>query len=86
MSQWFITRASGNIAEYNIIYHLITDLTETPSVYHTNRVGPSLCIASKEMSYDTTDNWQVFLRFKLSLSSALDFQHNQTSCASFSKW
>lgn len=54
MSQWFITRASGNIADYNIIYHLITDLTETPSVYHTNSVGPSLCIASKEMSYDTT--------------------------------
>lgn len=55
MSQWFITRASGNIADYNIIYHLITDLTETPSVYHTNSVGPSPHIASKEMSYDTSE-------------------------------
>lgn len=57
MSQWFITRASGNIADHNIIYHLITDLTETHSVWPRS-VGPSLCIPpqSNVVQCDYWDN------------------------------
>lgn len=54
MSQWFITRASGNIADHNIIYHLITDLTETPSVWPRKQYRTLPCIPLKEMFCDTT--------------------------------